>query len=173
MNRPRRRNRHRWPITHADQDIERRRSAAELGRRRAAAQRPLRVTPNTSDVPNVPITGLGRLDNLPNEVILLVFTQCNLRSLLRLERVNKAAKKLVALLPGLPFVRSTAKGIIEHATPPFRHIMFTILKITTYCGLRHLLTTYECEVCDEPGSFRMVKVKVLCDKCNSKKLGGR
>ncbi|KAI1371732.1 hypothetical protein F4677DRAFT_434485 [Hypoxylon crocopeplum] len=159
--------RHHWNSREAN----RRRQAAEAGRHRAAAQRPLQVIamppPSISDVP---ATGMGQLATLPNEVIMVVFGNCSLRTLMRLERVNKAAKTFVSLLRDIVFVRSTAKGIIERAVPSYRRFMFTILKITTYRGLRYLLTTYDCEVCGKPGKFQMIKVKVLCEDCHSKKL---
>ncbi|KAI1406797.1 hypothetical protein F5Y13DRAFT_9473 [Hypoxylon sp. FL1857] len=147
-----------------------RRQAVEAARQRAAVERPLRMVSGPSvPVSDVPVTGLGRLATLPNEIIMIVFDNCSLRSLLRLERVNKAAKKFVSLLHDIVFVRETARGIIQRAAPQFRNIMFTILKITTYHGLRQLLATYTCETCGQPGSFRMVKVKVLCDECNTPK----
>ncbi|KAI2602498.1 hypothetical protein GGR54DRAFT_644987 [Hypoxylon sp. NC1633] len=161
--------RHHWH----EEEANRRGQAAEAGYHRAAAQRPLRVI-TSPPVPfsDVPVSGFGRLATLPNEVIMVVFGNCSLRTLLRLERVNKAAKTFVSLLPDIVFVRNTAKNIIERAVPHFRKIMFTILKITTYNGLRQLLTTYTCEVCGKPGSFRMVKVKVLCDGCHSNRRRG-
>ncbi|OTA51966.1 hypothetical protein K449DRAFT_258445 [Hypoxylon sp. EC38] len=163
--------RHQW----VQEQARRRRLAVEAARQRAAIERPLQIIPSQPEpISDDPITGLGRLAILPNEIIMIVFDNCSLRSLLRLERVNKAAKKFVSLLHDIVFVRETAQGIIQRAVPQFRTIMFTILKITTYHGLRQLLATYTCETCGKPGSFRMVKVKVLCDECNtSRKLKDR
>ncbi|KAI1134283.1 hypothetical protein F5Y05DRAFT_237194 [Hypoxylon sp. FL0543] len=158
--------RHPW----FQEQAHRRRLAVEAGHQRAAAERPLQLVSSPIEpISDVPVTGLGRLATLPNEVIMIVFYNCTLRSLLRLERVNRAAKKFVSLLHDIVFVRETAKGIIQRAVPQFRKIMFTVLKITTYHGLRQLLATYTCETCGKPGSFRMVKVKVLCDECNTSK----
>ncbi|KAI1382893.1 uncharacterized protein F4822DRAFT_422993 [Hypoxylon trugodes] len=150
------------------QEDARRRAAAEAGRQRAAAERPVRPLINSSrSISDVPTNGLGQLAILPNEIIIVVFDNCTLRSLLRLERVNKAAKDFVNLLHDIEHVRETAKGIVQRAKPHYRKFMLTILKITTYRGLRYLLTNFTCETCGQPGSFRMVKVKVLCDTCQS------
>ncbi|KAI1206521.1 uncharacterized protein F4807DRAFT_223301 [Annulohypoxylon truncatum] len=155
---------HRWHV----EERHRRMRAAEAGRQQAAAARPLRVIASPPQpVSDVAVAGLGLLDTLPNEVIMIVFENCTLRSLLRLERVNKAARKLVSLLDRIEYIRETTKGIIERAKPPYRQIMFTILKIKTYQGLHDLLTTFICEKCAKPGSFRIKKVKVLCDSCCS------
>ncbi|KAI1104832.1 hypothetical protein F4804DRAFT_306014 [Jackrogersella minutella] len=148
------------------QEALRRRQAAEAGRQRAAAERPLQfVISPTESTSDGAVTGLGLLAVLPNEIITMVFDNYTLRSLLRLERVNKAAKVFVRQLRDIAFVRETARGIIQRAVPYYRKFMFTILKITTYRGLCHLFTTYVCETCGKPGSFRLVKVKVLCDTC--------
>ncbi|KAF3070738.1 putative f-box domain containing protein [Daldinia childiae] len=150
-------------------EARRRRLAAETGRQRAAAARPLQIITTESETESlseVDVTGLGRLADLPNEVIMIVFNNCSLRSLLRLERVNKAAKTFVNLLQDIEYIKATAKGIIQRAVPHYRNFMFTILKITTYHGLRYLLTTFTCETCGKPGSFRMIKVKVLCEDCH-------
>ncbi|KAI0112331.1 hypothetical protein F4776DRAFT_640906 [Hypoxylon sp. NC0597] len=156
--------RHPW----VQEQARRRRLAVEAARQRAAIERPIQIISDPPEpISDVPVTGLGHLATLPNEIIMIVFDNCSLRSLLRLERVNKAAKTFVSLLHDIVFVRETAKGIIQRAVPQFRTIMFTILKITTYHGLRQLLATYTCETCGKPGSFRMVKVKVLCDECNT------
>ncbi|KAK6955273.1 hypothetical protein Daesc_002905 [Daldinia eschscholtzii] len=152
-------------------DLRRRRLAAEAGRQRAAAARPLQViTTKPAPLSEADVAGLGRLATLPNEIIIMVFDSCSLRSLMRLERVNKAAKKFVSFLQDIDYIRETAKGIVQRAVSHYRKFMFTILKITAYHGLRYLLTTFTCETCGKPGSFRMIKVKVLCDECqNSKK----
>ncbi|KAI0846499.1 hypothetical protein F5Y00DRAFT_243762 [Daldinia vernicosa] len=149
-------------------EARRRRLAAEAGRQRAAAARPLQIiTTESEPLAEVDVTGLGRLANLPNEIIMVVFNNCSLYSLLRLERVNKAAKTFVNLLQDIEYIKATAKGIIQRAVPHYRNFMITILKITTYHGLRYLLTTFTCELCGKPGSFRMIKVKVLCEDCHS------
>ncbi|OTB04819.1 hypothetical protein M426DRAFT_320403 [Hypoxylon sp. CI-4A] len=158
----------------SEEENRRRKQAAEAGRQRAAAERPLQLLTNTpNSVSNLPSAGLGRLAILPNEVIMMILNNCSLRSLIRLERVNKAAKQIANLLYDFPFVKETARGAIQRARPEYRHIMFKILKITTFRGLRQLLTTYDCELCRKPGSFRMVKVKVLCENCYMKKPGRR
>ncbi|KAI1798663.1 hypothetical protein F4811DRAFT_547685 [Daldinia bambusicola] len=151
--------------------IRRRRLAAEAGRQRAAAVRPIQtITTGPAPLSEVDVAGLGRLATLPNEIITMVFNNCSLRSLMRLERVNKAARKFVSLLQDIDYIRETARGIIQRAVSHYRKFIFTILKITTYQGLRYLLTTFTCEACGKPGSFRMIKVKVLCEDChNSKK----
>ncbi|KAI1471854.1 uncharacterized protein F4812DRAFT_455956 [Daldinia caldariorum] len=93
----------------------------------------------------------------------------NLRSLMRLERVNKAAKKFASLLQDIDYIRKTVRGIIQRAVSHYRKFIFTILKITAYHGLRYFLTTFTCETCGKPGSFRMIKVKVLCEDCHDSK----
>ncbi|KAI0880157.1 uncharacterized protein GGS22DRAFT_175672 [Annulohypoxylon maeteangense] len=153
--------RHSWHL----EEHRRRVRAAEVGRQQAAAARPLRIARPPQPISDVPVAGLGLLDTLPNEVIMIVFNNCTLLSLLRLERVNKAAKKLVGLLDRVGYIKETAKGIVGRAKPPYRQIRFTILKIKTYQGLHDLLTTFICEKCGKPGSFRIKKVKVLCDIC--------
>ncbi|KAI2625396.1 hypothetical protein GGS26DRAFT_200368 [Hypomontagnella submonticulosa] len=150
-----------WRIPEA----QRRQLAAEAGRIRAAATRPLQVWSPPASQPNIAPTSLGKLARFPNEIVLLILSKCSMRTLLRLERVNNAAKNFVSCLYDIDFVKDTVKGIIERAKAPYRKIMFTILKITMYQGLRRLLTTYTCEMCGKPGSFRMPKVKVLCDNC--------
>ncbi|KAI1453163.1 hypothetical protein F4805DRAFT_444685 [Annulohypoxylon moriforme] len=165
------RHRHHWHL----EEHRRRMRAAEAGRQQAAAARPLRVIASPPrPISDVAVAGLGLLDTLPNEVIMIIFSNCTLPSLLRLERVNKAARKFTSLLDRIEYIRETAKGIVERATPSYRRFMFVILKIQTYQGLHHLLTSFICEKCGKPGSFRMKKVKVLCDVCCSpSKLGDR
>ncbi|KAI2468835.1 hypothetical protein F4781DRAFT_396504 [Annulohypoxylon bovei var. microspora] len=158
-----------WHPWHLEEH-RRRMRAAEAGRQQAAAARPLRVIAGPPQpISDVAVAGLGLLDTLPNEIIMIILANCTLRSLLRLERVNRAARKLVGMLYRIEYIRETAKGIVERASPPYRQFMFTILKISTHQGLCHLLTTYTCETCGKPGSFRMKKVKVLCDICCSSK----
>ncbi|KAI0891327.1 hypothetical protein F4806DRAFT_309904 [Annulohypoxylon nitens] len=155
---------HHWHV----EEHRRRIQAAEAGRQQAAAARPLRlISGQPEPISDVAIAGLGLLDTLPNEIIMIVFDNCTLRTLLRLERVNKAAKKFVSLLDRIEYIKETAKGIIQRAKPPYLQIMFTIMKITTYQGLHDLFTTFICEKCRKPGSFRIKKVKVLCDTCCS------
>ncbi|KAI0381662.1 hypothetical protein F5Y04DRAFT_280742 [Hypomontagnella monticulosa] len=139
--------------------LAQRRIAQEAGRLRAAAVRPLRLCLPPGSTPELPRTGLGKLRGLPDEVILIMLSKCTLRTLLRLERVNKAINGFIKCLFDYAHVKDTAKGIVRRATAHYRKFMFTIIKITTYQGLRHLLATYTCEKCGNPGSFRMVKAK--------------
>lgn len=148
------------------EEANRRREAAAAGRQRAAAERPIQMATNQPDsAPTQALTGMGKLDKLPNEIISQVVENCTLKTLLRFERVNRVAKEFVSLLRNIVYVRETARGIILRAAPMYRKVMFTILKITTYYGLRRLLTSDVCERCAKPGSFRILKNKVLCDNC--------
>lgn len=162
----------RWEIQRA----RRRSQAVEASRQRAALLRPLHLIPNAAELPSdEAVAGLGLLAYLPNELIMNILAHCTLHALLRLQQVNKIAREMIQLLPDIAYVSETAKGIMQRAKPAFRHFMSKILRITTYHGLRQLLLSKECESCSKQGgSFRMTRVKVLCDGCyGTKKVGGR
>ncbi|KAI0010065.1 hypothetical protein F4779DRAFT_616945 [Xylariaceae sp. FL0662B] len=145
-------------------------------RQRVAILRPLRLIPNAAELPpDETVAGLGLLEYLPNEVIMVIFGQCTLHALLRVQRVNKIAQEMIQLLPDIAYVKDTVRGIMERAKPRFRQFMSKILRITTYNAIRQLLLSKECESCGgQGGSFRIVRVKVLCDRCfGTKKVRGR
>ncbi|RYO97597.1 hypothetical protein DL765_011127 [Monosporascus sp. GIB2] len=133
-----------------------------------AQQRPTIVRPPQSLLsPAVPasaeaVAGLGRLAFLPNEVVMMVLQHCTVRTLFKLQRVNRAVAMMVRLLPNFGYVASTAKGTLERA------LMKTLITILTFTELRHLLMSNTCENCGKGGSsFLITKVKVLCYECRA------
>ncbi|ORY68948.1 uncharacterized protein BCR38DRAFT_482423 [Pseudomassariella vexata] len=144
--------------------------AMERAQMYVAAMRPIQPVTSSPDHKSSqdPVAGLGRLAILPNEIVMTVLEQSTPRTLTRLLRINKAASTMVRLLPEFAYVRETARGIMERAQGHYLIIMKKLFGILTYRGMRQLLMSKVCEKCDKAGSsFRMVKVKVLCDECNN------
>lgn len=112
------------------------------------------------------VAGLGRLAVLPNEVVMMILAHCTLRALLNLTLVNRGARELVDLLPDFSCVKSTVMLQLERASPTYQKLLIKVLKITTYTGLHFLTTTHQCEQCGGSlASFRVTRLKVLCDNC--------
>ncbi|CAJ2510668.1 Uu.00g062930.m01.CDS01 [Anthostomella pinea] len=123
-----------------------RREAVEAAELRIAIARPLSMRLDaTRVISDDAVTGLGKLALLPNEVIMLVFANSTLHSLLRLLRVNRAARQFVRLLPSFADVTSSVKLQMSRAKPPYRRLLATVLKNTTYNALRFLITTHDSE----------------------------
>lgn len=145
------------------------REAMRAARERTAIERPLQMVPglDTSAATTEPIRGLGRLAELPNEVVMVVIGHCTPRAVLRLLCVNRAFAAMVKLLPDFEYIFGTAKGIMERAKPAFKKVFSLQLRFLTYNGLRGLLLGRQCESCGgtDGTSFRLNKVKVLCDRC--------
>lgn len=122
------------------------------------------------------VTGLGQLAVLPNEIVMVVLQQCSLHTLSRVRLVNRAFDMMVRLLPDYGYIVNTVLGIMRRAVPFYRDILSKLQVILTFRGLRHLLMSRTCEMCGGDGksgdaataSFRLAKVKVLCDQCNTK-----
>ncbi|KAK8084084.1 hypothetical protein PG996_002865 [Apiospora saccharicola] len=94
--------------------------------------------------------GLGDLDYLPTEVLMIVLEHCTLRTLLRLLRVNRSANTMVRCLRD------------------FDSIWATLIRLNTFQGMRQLMMGKTCDKCGDGGAkLRVAKVKVLCDKCES------
>ncbi|KAI8625087.1 hypothetical protein F5Y19DRAFT_451596 [Xylariaceae sp. FL1651] len=148
----------------------RRRQGRESTYHRLTVARPLILGQDFSrvEISTEAIAGLGRLAILPNEVIMIIFTNCTMRTLLNLLRVNRGSREFVGLLPDFDLVRTTVMLQMERAKPNYQQLLVRIIKITTYAGLRFLTTTRHCETCGGPlASFRVTRVKVLCDGCFS------
>ncbi|RYP74529.1 hypothetical protein DL771_003003 [Monosporascus sp. 5C6A] len=112
--------------------------------------------------PTEAVAGLGRLASLPNEVVMIVLQHCTIRTLFKLQRVNRATGMMVRLLPNFSHVTNTAKDMLERA------LVKRLIAILTFNGLRHLLTSNTCENCGKGGSsFQITKVKVLCYECRA------
>ncbi|RYP26985.1 hypothetical protein DL767_007848 [Monosporascus sp. MG133] len=137
--------------------------AMEVAQQRAAIVRPLQSLLS----PTVPasaeaVAGLGRLAFLPNEVVMIVLQHCTVRTLFRLQRVNRATGMMVRLLPDFSHVKNTAKDMLERA------LVKRLITILTFNELRHLLMSNTCENCGKGGSsFLITKVKVLCYECRA------
>ncbi|RYO78043.1 hypothetical protein DL766_010095 [Monosporascus sp. MC13-8B] len=137
--------------------------AMETAQERPAIVRP----PQRLLSPAVPasveaVAGLGRLASLPNEVVMMVLQHCTVRTLFKLQRVNRAAAMMVRLLPNFSYVANTAKGMLERA------LVKRLITILTFTGLRHLLMSNTCEKCGKEGSsFLITQVKVLCYECRA------
>ncbi|EMR68626.1 putative f-box domain containing protein [Eutypa lata UCREL1] len=139
----------------------------ERAQRRAAIIRPLASLPTPPVAASAEaVAGLGRLAVLPNEGVMIVLQHCSLQTLSRARLVNKAFDLMVRLLPDYRYVVHTVGGIMRRARPNYRVVMAKLEAILTFKGLRHLLLSHTCEKCGQGGgSFRLVKVKVLCDEC--------
>lgn len=112
--------------------------------------------------------GLGDLDYLPTEVLMIVLEHCTLRTLLRLLRVNRAAHTMVRCLREFNAVADTVKGNKARARGPYPKIWATLVHINTFQGMRQLMMGKTCGKCGNDGvKLRVAKVKVLCDKCDS------
>ncbi|RYP79568.1 hypothetical protein DL769_002878 [Monosporascus sp. CRB-8-3] len=137
--------------------------AMEVAQQRAKIVRPLESLPNPAvPAPAEAAAGLGRLAFLPNEVVMMVLQHCTVRTLFRLQRVNRATGMMVRLLPNFSYVTNTAKGMLERA------IMKRLTATLTFTGLRHLLMSSTCENCGKGGcSFQITKLGVLCYECRA------
>lgn len=112
--------------------------------------------------------GLGDLDYLPNEILMVVLEHCTLRTLLRLLRVNRMAGTMVRCLRDFDSVAETVKGNKARARGPYPRIWATLVRINTFQGMRQLMMGRTCDKCgDGKAKLRVAKVKVLCDKCYS------
>ncbi|KAK7968709.1 hypothetical protein PG988_007782 [Apiospora saccharicola] len=112
--------------------------------------------------------GLGDLDYLPTEVLMIVLEHCTLRTLLRLLRVNRSANTMVRCLRDFNSVAERIKGNKARARGPYPKIWATLIRLNTFQGMRQLMMGKTCDKCGDGGAkLRVAKVKVLCDKCES------
>ncbi|KAI3317579.1 hypothetical protein HD806DRAFT_364219 [Xylariaceae sp. AK1471] len=140
----------------------------EVTYHRLTARRPLILGQDFSriEISTEVIAGLGCLAILPNELIMMILSHCTMRTLLSLMRVNRGIREFVNLLPDFHSVKCAIKLQLERASPAYQQLLATILKITTYAGLRYLTTTRICEKCNGPlAKFQVTRLKVLCDGC--------
>ncbi|KAK8043868.1 hypothetical protein PG994_012706 [Apiospora phragmitis] len=125
------------------------------------------VDSSNSSNPTTP-AGLGDLDHLRAEVVMIVLEHCTLRTLLRLLRVNRTARALVRCLRGFDSVADTTKGNRARARGAYHRIWTTLVRIHPFHGLRLLLTGKMCDKSGGAGArLRVAKVKILCDKCDA------
>ncbi|KAK6840881.1 hypothetical protein PG987_001741 [Apiospora arundinis] len=114
------------------------------------------------------LAGLGDLDYLPIEVVMIVLEHCTLRALLRLQRVNRTACTMVRCLRDFESVADTIKGNKARARGPYPKIWATLMRINTFQGLRQLMLCKVCDKCGDKGAkLRVAKVKILCEKCDN------
>ncbi|RYP76440.1 hypothetical protein DL770_007232 [Monosporascus sp. CRB-9-2] len=135
----------------------------EVAQQRAAIVRPLQslLTPAVPASAEA-VAGLGRLAFLPNEVVMMVLQHCTVRTLFKLQRVNRATGMMVRLLPNFSHITNAAKGMLERA------IVKRLIAILTFNRIRHLLMSNTCENCGKGGSsFQITMVKVLCYECRA------
>ncbi|KAK8036523.1 hypothetical protein PG991_001660 [Apiospora marii] len=112
--------------------------------------------------------GLGDLDYLPTEVLMIVLEHCTLRALLRLLRVNRTANTMVRCLRDFDSVADTIKGNKARARGPYPEIWAKLVRINTFHGMRQLMLCKTCDKCgDGKAKLRVAKVKILCEKCDS------
>ncbi|KAK8054859.1 hypothetical protein PG993_000086 [Apiospora rasikravindrae] len=112
--------------------------------------------------------GLGDLDYLPTELVMIVLEHCTLRTLLRLLRVNRMAITMVRCLRDFDAVANTIQGNKARARGPYPKIWATLMRLNTFHGMRQLMLCKTCDKCgDEGAKLRVAKVKILCDKCHS------
>ncbi|KAK7941564.1 uncharacterized protein PG986_013951 [Apiospora aurea] len=135
---------------------------------------PLSTTTNTDGGDdtnnNNPIeAGLGDLDYLPTELVMIVLEHCTLRTLLRLLRVNHTANAMVCCLRDFDAVADTIQGNKARARGPYPKIWASLMRINTFRGMRQLMLGKTCDKCgsEEGAKLRVAKVKVLCDKCHA------
>ncbi|KAK8087623.1 hypothetical protein PG997_002584 [Apiospora hydei] len=132
---------------------------------------PLTTTTNTdggANKDNPMEAGLGDLDYLPTELVMIVLEHCTLRTLLRLLRVNHAAHTMVCCLRDFDAVADTIQGNKARARGPYPKIWATLMRINTFHGMRQLMLGKTCDKCGGEGAkLRVAKVKVLCDKCHA------
>ena len=115
---------------------------------------------------NAVLPGLGDLDFLPIEVLMMVLEQCTLRTLLRVLRINRRANAMVHCLRDLDSVADTIRGNKARACGPYLMTWAMLMRSKTFQGLRQLMLSKTCDRCGDKGArLRVAKVKVLCDKC--------
>jgi hypothetical protein len=145
------------------------------------------VSYEVDETPRFPVTGLGKLAILPNEVIMLILHRCTPCSLMHIMRANKAGHEMVENLPSWAFVMQvrnasrhewlvevasvvdssqTGRGIMSRARPHYQTVLKLLLRVVSFDGLSVLLTSHICEECSKNGSaLRMDMAKVLCESC--------
>ncbi|KAI0184043.1 hypothetical protein EV127DRAFT_486573 [Xylaria flabelliformis] len=96
-----------------------------------------------------PITGLGRLASLPNELISMILEQCPMETLLSIMLVNRGALDLVLRLPGFDRILSTLLVHIKAIKylPRAQGNFLTAMKGRTYASLNVLTTARSCFSC--------------------------